>query len=240
MLGIGEEGKMAVTVSLQDYLKQTKALNAIQTKSARAMKYALSNIKRDAPKVIATKVADVYNIKPKEITPAKTRKLAGGTSISVKGDTIATLQITYKGRPLTPIHFEMSKKKPSRLLKKKMLAPAAGLKLQSVKGKGKAAHTAAYVRTRNPYTIELEIFKGEVKRLKGYYDTPPFLAPASKTSSTFIPFQRTEGGRWSVQSIHTVSVPQMVSGENTRGEIEEITAELINKTAEKKLSSFLK
>ena len=60
------------------------------------------------------------------------------------------------------------------------------------------------------YTIKATIKKGH----RVVLSTRAFLAASGKTGSIQIPFQRVGNGRYPIQAIKTISVPQMIENEN--------------------------
>jgi hypothetical protein len=82
----------------------------------KAVSYTIKDIKSRAPGWVAAETSAVYNIKKSEITPAKTEEGKDKKAVSVymSGETLATMAIVYTGRTLTPIHFSMTPRKPSR------------------------------------------------------------------------------------------------------------------------------
>ena len=202
---------------IQNFEKLLSNVEAIKGAGEKAISNTLKDVKARAPGWIASEVVKTYNIKKGEITPssgknAKPKKMAG--AVNIKGETFEDFSITYTGSPLTPLHFGMTPKKPTALLDKRKAIPAAGLNL-----KGGAAAEVAMARVRKPYNVKLTVKKGQKKQLNGKYDTPIYLAPASKTSSTMIPYQRTPGGKFKAAAIHTLSVPQMITNEEVNATI---------------------
>lgn len=75
----------------------------------------LKDMHSRAPGKVASAVTSIYGIKKGEITPTKknNKKLAG--KISTKGEELASFELLYSGRVLTPLHFGMTPKvKPDK------------------------------------------------------------------------------------------------------------------------------
>jgi len=199
---------------LPDIGKLLSQMDGQEETVKKAVKYAVNDIKSRAPGWIATETASVYNIKRSDINPSGVKKSDGGRAIAsvfVSGETFEAISIVYKGRTLTPIHFSMSPKVPSRQrLKRKRAIPGSNIKFRnSVKFGGSKVGMVAIYRK---YQISVEIMKGRREKVKGKYawKSTPFLAPASKGSSKYIVFQRRSDERTDVDAFRTVSVPQMV------------------------------
>lgn len=229
-------GKGRRTISLSNYGDVVFMLESLATVSEDALNKTIREVKKKAPSWIAAAVVEQYNIKPVEIKPTsvktgkKTAKKAG--SIRAQGDTIASLEIVYKGRALTPLHFGMTPRKvkaPKKLSKKERYV---------VKWRGKGNFTTM-TKGVGPYKITVEVLKGKRETLEGEYPTPWFLAPAKKGSQTQIPFQRIPDTEKGLAAFHTVSLPQMVESDRTAAGItkalETNMQKLIMKNLEKKL-----
>lgn len=175
----------------------------------------VSDIRNGVPGIVADEVRTIYNIQKKEITPIKKKpkKLAG--HIAVSGQSIETVTIVYEGRPLTPIHFGMT---PKKLPKTKTRT-------------NKNGETKKY---RAKYKVKAKIKKGEKKVVH----TDAFLG--SNRGGGYIPFKRTGAGRYPIESIKTVSLPQMVDNPNVREQIKSSINDLLAKRLEHNLQTIMK
>ena len=162
----------AITAGVMSVTQQLNEIKALEGKSEKVAKRLISDMKTRVPGWVAAEVAKVYNIKKSEIIPAKvggSSKAAG--SVRVQGESVETMQIVYRGRPLTPTHFGMTPKsmrKPTKKLSKKD-------RYIFQKNDGKFVTMTNGVR---PYNIKVEIIKGKREKLTGRYDSRLFLAPA--------------------------------------------------------------
>ena len=216
--------KTSVSCQIENFKKLRKQAKAIQKDTEKILIGTLSDLRKKGPATVRMHVGAMYNINKKEIQPGAIKRGKDGSvkeikqaaSIKISGDTIDTFTMIYLGRPLTPLHFGMSPKKPASLIKNQRLVPGEGLKLKS----GKVADVAM-AHQRKAYNIKLTIKKGHPTELRGKYPTPPFIAPATKGSTTMIPFQRTPGGKYKVEAIHTLSVPQMIDNPEVNAAIYE-------------------
>lgn len=131
-------------MQVENFQKLMDTVAQIDEQGRKAVKATVRDVKARAPSWIAQEVTSVYNIKKGEITPSgknsgKPKKMAG--SVSVSGETIEELTITYSGRLLTPVHFGMTPK----------TAPPGKsytLRMQVVKGQKKVI--GRYLNTRTP------------------------------------------------------------------------------------------
>lgn len=197
----------------------------LQKQPRTVMKRTMSDAKERVPGWIATEVVKTYAIKKKEIGDGKT------SSIKVKGDGIESLQLTYKGRMLTPAHFNM---KPG--------APKPGssytIKATIKKGSRKKIGGAKKLTKKQLKNI------GRNFKRQGTRNSPQSPWLLSTTGNTkaggidYIPFQRrTQPGELQ-HVMRTVSVPQMISSDKTTLK-PEIAAEVWPKL-EKRLEHHLK
>lgn len=131
-------------MQVENFQKLMDTVAQIDEQGRKAVKATVRDVKARAPSWIAQEVTSVYNIKKGEITPSgknsgKPKKTAG--NVSVSGETIEELTITYSGRLLTPVHFGMTPK----------TAPPGKsytLRMQVVKGQKKVI--GRYLNTRTP------------------------------------------------------------------------------------------
>ena len=168
-----------------------KKLEGEKKKIQEAVDRTITTAKRDVPPQISQAVRSVYNISAGEMAKegqaaAKFAKKVQGPKIN--GVVINGVQLTYTGRVLTPIHFNMT---PKKLPDKK-----------------------------RKYTVRVTIKKGEKKVLVGKYNTPVFLARASKTSKVYLPYQRVGKKRLPICQIKTVSIPQMIENDKVAEDIQ--------------------
>lgn len=202
---------MAKTVS--NYRQTVKALEDLERKSEKMVRRVVSDMKSRAPGWIASEVTKIYNIKKSEITPAKVgkaKRTAG--SVKVTGDTVDTLQIVYRGRPLTPTHFGMTPKAPR---------DTYTLKAEIVKG------NKAVLGKKKKLTKKQRAALGKNFRRQGTRssDHSPIMlmrtGAKSADGTQYIPFQRKSTRRDDIQAIKTVSLPQMVSNDRVSEAIQQ-------------------
>lgn len=210
------------------YRQTIKELEALKGKSEKVIKRLMSDARTRVPGWVASEVAQVYNIKKSEITPAKegkSKRSAG--SVRVSGETIDGLEITYRGRPLTPTHFGMTPKAPKQTYT---------LKAEIIKGQ------KAVLGQKKKLTKKQRKALGKNFRRQGTQnsDHSPIMlmhtgaGGADKTQ--YIPFQRKSTDRSDIQAIKTVSLPQMVSSDRTS----EAINRAINEGMQKRLEQHMK
>lgn len=76
-------------------------------------------------------------------------------------------------------------------------------------------------RKQKKYMISFAVFKGNRLKIRGKYPTTPFLAPVKSGSDKYIVFQRKSSKRTDMESIRTVSVPQMLGNSKVQSGISE-------------------
>lgn len=204
----------SISAQLSNLQQLVADLEAIENGGKKAISNTIKDVKARAPSWIAQEVTSVYNIKKGEITPSgknsgKPKKMAG--SVSVSGETIEELTITYSGRLLTPVHFGMTPK----------TAPPGKsytLRMQVVKGQKKVI--GRYLNTRTPGGPYSE---RSHNILMGTGNTK-----AGGVSA--IPFQRMSRTRTDIKKFTTISVPSMITSERTN---EKILKRLQDETAKR-------
>lgn len=178
---------MAVSVELQRLTELHRILNHVPRGAQKTLEITGKDFSRSMPGWIAEEVVKEYNIGKQQITSQKI-----GT-IHTIGSGIDR-SIIFKGRALTPRSFDMKPKKPK------------GFQTVGNQRVGKK-------KVRKTYKITWEVKRGHRVEAKGDYNTPWFLAPAKKGSSTMIPFQRSPGHPKGFKTVaaHRTSLPQMIS-----------------------------
>lgn len=199
-----------------------REIEKLKSKSETVLKRLTSDAKNRVPGWVATEVAKTYNIKKSEITPDKTsmgKKMAG--RVRVQGDTVSSLQIIYRGRVLTPVHFGMTPKVPKE---------SYTLKAEIIKGNKVTLGQKKKLTKKQRQNI------GKNFRRQGTRSSqrsPIMLMP---TGSSYVPFQRKSTDRKDIEVIRTLSMPQMITSDRTRDNINQA----INDGLEKRLVQHMK
>lgn len=215
----------AIQTGIRNYRQTVADLEAIQSKSRTVLKRTMADIRDRVPGWVANEVVQVYGIKKGEITPDKKgtgKKMAG--SIRTQGETVATAQIVYTGRLLTPTHFGMTPKAPPE---------GKGYTLKAEILKGNKATLGKVKKLSKKQRAAL----GKNLTRQGTQNSPssPIML-LNNGGGGYIPFQRVSQRRNDLVAIKTLSLPQMVSSERTSEKIQ--TA--INEGLEKRLANHMK
>lgn len=114
-------------------------LNKQNGEIQKALDRTANDCKNRAPAQITKAVTTVYAIKSGDVAAAgKSAKLSAKTvgDIKVKNGHVSSIQLTYSGRRLTPLHFSMTPKvKPSDRKRYKVKATIFRGKKQTLQGK---------------------------------------------------------------------------------------------------------
>lgn len=101
---------MAVKVSIDNLREVKKNLEEIGKVPEKITRATVSDIRSRAPAWVSQCVRGVYGISAKDLSKPDIKK--GGPkkagTVQVKGDTIESLLMIYRGRVLTPTHFGMT------------------------------------------------------------------------------------------------------------------------------------
>lgn len=195
--------RSTITMQIANFQQLADMVNRVDEQGRKAVKATVKDVKARAPSWIAAEVVQVYNIKKSEITPssgkgAKPKKMAG--SVRITGETIEEIAITYEGRRLTPVHFGMTPKSPPP-------GKSYTLKMQVIKGKKSVI--GRYLSTRTPggpYSEKSHnILMGTGNAKEG--------------GTSWIPFQRMSTKRTDLKKFTAISVPQMITSEQTGDKI---------------------
>lgn len=224
---------------IRNFKQSMKELEAMRGKSETVIKRLVSDARTRVPGWVATEVVKVYNIRKAEVMPNKEgKKIKAAGSIRVKGDTIDELEIVYKGRLLTPVHFGMTPKAPKE---------SYTLTMQVLKGKKTVLGKKKKLTKAQRKNI------GKNFRRQGTQSSshsPIMLMPtgakmeevetggvdAGQKKVQNIPFQRKSTNRNDVEVIKVISMPQMVSSPRTRDNI----MQAINDGLSKRMAQHMK
>lgn len=207
-----------LTVKVIGLDKVVKNLERNAAKAETVIKRTVSDMRNRVPGYVAAEVSADYNIKKGQVMPAKKlkngkwKKTAG--SVRVKGETLETVTVVYEGEMLTPVRFDMNPKKPK--------------KAKAAKKKRKHRRNPTPKPPAEPITAEIK--RGQRKKLH------PSAFLGKNNGGGYIPFRRTGKSRYPIESIKTISVPQMVEGKEVYPRIQE----KINDQLQKRLDHHLK
>jgi len=219
----GKSGFSSIEVAGMDNLVQK--LNKLDAKSKTVVERTVNDFKTRAPAWVSAAVAEEYAIKKSEVKEAFTGARKGIGSINVKGLTVSNVQLIYRGRLLTPVHFRMKPTRPpTKRQENAQLIPGKGIKGSEPVGR------VATIRPLVPYQITAEIKKGRRIRM------PPGVFLGTNKGAGYIPFQRVRESRMPIVSIKTVSIPQMISNEAVQKRISENIEQGLRKRLEHHLS----
>ena len=112
---------MQTKVTMPNFAKMVGTLKDLNKDVDKAISRTVSDCAQRAPAQVTKAVTAVYGIKSSEVTEAGQGAKRGAKTvgkIKVKGVSIDNVQLEYKGRLLTPIHFSMTPKAPPEKGKK--------------------------------------------------------------------------------------------------------------------------
>lgn len=184
-------GGNRICVTLENSRDVQRQLRNIQNAPANAIQKVTTEAEKRVPAWIAKEVTQTYNIKKAEVSP----------SAVIKGQGNCGIEFLYKGRVLTPVHFGLTPKRPSK-------KGSYTLKMQVYKGQKKTLGVVKKNRKQD--------FAANLKRAGGHNSpkSPIMLLSTGNRQEggvDYIPFQRVSQNRKDLEVIKTVSVPQMIS-----------------------------
>lgn len=190
--------KGGFTVSMVGATDLVKRLQKIEDGGEIAIVRAISDFNKQAPQLVSEGILEHYGVDAAAIKKAQKKPRRGKTSIRVAGVTVDGVTLVYKGRTLTPVHFDMSPtERPKDKQKERIKIPGQAIADGS---------PVAMVAQPKRYRVKATIIKGKRASL------PPgtFIAPGNGGVS--LPFQRVGEARKPIEAIRTLSVPQMIDG----------------------------
>lgn len=205
-----------IKLELKNADKVVKELKNVAKPLAPVLRSTINDFKSRGAGWAAGEISKHYRIKKKDITEAVVSKKAAGKFI-IAGEKVDDIVIIFAGRTLTPIHFAMTpKKEPARKKKKQVINVG--------KHKGQDKYITVSKMPKS-YDVSAEIVKGNRKTFKD--NNLIFLAPAKK-DSTIIPW-KVDRDSGEIEPIKTISIPQMVTSERTKEDIQKTISENLNK-----------
>lgn len=173
----------------------------------KAEKATIGDFRSRAPAWVSAEVVKTYNIKKSEITPerGKTGEVKAG-EVRLKGKTVGSAALIYKGCPLTPARFGMTPKVPK---------PSYTLKVEILKGQKKTLGKVKKLTKKQQKNIGRNLVKQGTQNSPR---SPIMLMPTgakSKDKVQFIPLRRvrqvTRGVKGAWEKPATLSMPQMIT-----------------------------
>lgn len=205
---------MRMTIKSDGIKRIMKKLAQDQQAARKALKATTNDMRRRVPGKVADDVRTVYNIKKADIVPEsknakKKTKRAG--KVYVQGSTVSEMQIVYRGRTLTPVHFGMTPKAPPKRTagkKRRRVAIKATIK----KGQKKVLHPQAFLGSTGA---------------------------SNPDKVSYIPFVRETSKRYPIRPIKTLSVPQMVDNRKVRALINRDVNDLLRQRLQHNVRRYM-
>ena len=211
---------MGVRCEIKNYNVLKKKMQALEKAPAKVISSVTNEAKKRVPGWIATEVTKEYGVKKGEITGQKI-----GT-VRVEGSKLNEVRVVYKGRVLTPIHFNMSPKAPkpggAYTLKYKV-ADKTQSKVKKLTKKQRKALGKNFTRSGTRTSSH----------------SPIMLMPAAN-GGHYLPFQRKSTDRKDIDAIKTISLPQMVSSKRTEEGIQQAINENLGKRLDHHMSRHMR
>jgi len=215
----------SLTIDMTNVKKLKKDIEKRSGYAAKAANQAVADFKKRAPGWVAKGVSQHYTIKSREVKDAVSGEKKVGT-IKIGGFNMDEIEITFSGRTLTLKHFQFTPRSPGTARLK-----TTGVVPTQVSESG--YYTMAQPRKQK---VTATIKKGQKRTITGKYNTSPFIA--SMNGSGNIPFQRRGSSRTDVETIKTLSIPQMVTSEEASKTINELVTEGVGKRLANALKRF--
>lgn len=201
---------MRLTIKAKDLDRLAQRLAKNADQAKKVLTATGSDMKTRVPGWVGTEVTGVYNIKKQEVTPQKAK--AGAKPKKTVG------HIRVQGTTVSSVEITYTGRllTPTHFGMKPKALPAAA--------KGR--------RKRRPVTAEIK--KGQRKSLG------PQVFLGSNKGGGYIPFKRTGAKAYPIQSIKTLSLPQMIDNPNVRENISTKINSELQKRLEHNIRRYLK
>ena len=207
-----------------------KIMKKMQTAPEKVVEVTVKDFKSRAPGWVASEVAKHYNVKRSDIAPAKYTKSPIG-KVKVKGKTLDTVNLIYKGRVLTPVRFKMSPTEPT--------GGAYTLKATVVKGQRKTLGKVKKLTKKQKANIGKNFTQQGTRNSN---KSPIMLMGTGNKKvdgTNYIPFQRQSKDRKDIKAIKTLSMPQMVSNPQVEEQIYKTISEKLGKRLDHHVDRYM-
>lgn len=217
---------MGITCTIKNYKALQNRIDKLQDAPEKVIKNTLSDVRSRGPGWVASEVVKHYNVKKGELTGGKLG------SMKVEGNGLDNVKIIYKGRLLTPVHFNMSPQAPRQ--------GTYTIKATITKGNRKALGHVKKLTKKQRQNI------GRNLTQQGTRNSPksPWMLSTTGNKKAggvdFIPFQRREQPGKLQFVFRTLSMPQMVSSDRAGPGVEKNVNENIEKRFEHHMARFMK
>ncbi len=210
---------MAKTFKTFGKKELTKELGKLEKASQTVLNRTLADVRTRVPGWVSAEVAAQYGIKKKEVGDGKT------STLKVEGNKLPDVKLVYRGRVLTPTHFNIAPKAPK---------PGGGYTLKATIIKGQRTTLGKVKKLTKKQRAALgKNFRREGTRSSDH--SPIMLMHTGNTKeggTNYIPFQRKSTRRSDVKAIKTLSVPQMIDSERVAPNIQKAIDEKLGKRLE--------
>ena len=114
--------KLAPFIDMSDVAEKIKKIERTFLSTDAVFERTLKDMHSRAPGKVASAVTSIYGIKKGDIKYKKGFSKAAAGNILTKGDELASFELRYSGRVLTPLHFGMTPKQRPEKKKYKVKA----------------------------------------------------------------------------------------------------------------------
>lgn len=208
----------SIIVEIQRFEAVQRRMTQMHRDAESALQRILSDAKERVPGWVNQEILKVYGVDKGELTGGKLG------SVRISGNTVHSLKFIYKGRRLTPVHFNMKEDAPTggaytikATIIKGQRKKIGGVKKLSKKQRKNIGRNYTHQGTRNSPTSPNMLLSTR----------------AAHGGVPFIPFQRnrqvTRGQSNVWDKFTTVSLPQMATGERTAPGIQRAIDEKLGK-----------
>lgn len=218
---------MGKRFGIKNYQSLTAELEKMRKAPQMVLDKTLADVRSRAPSWVSGEVAKVYGIKKKEVGDGKT------STLRIEGSRLPNVKLVYKGRVLTPTHFNMTPKAPKEgggayTLKATIIKGQRATlgKVKKLTKKQRAALGKNFRRegTRNSDHSPVMLMRTGNKRAEG---------------TNYIPFQRKSVNRKDIKAVKTLSVPQMISNEKVAPHIQEAIDQGVGKRLDHHMERYM-
>lgn len=218
-------GSGSFNVSCKGASDIVKKLRKLEDGGKVAIERTVADFSTRAPAWVAKGIREHYGVDKAAINESGPIKRRGKSSVHVSGIKVDGATLEYRGRTLTPVHFNMGpKQRPTAQQNKQIRVPG-----QAVAGAG----DVAMIRPPKKYKVKATIIKG--KRVSLPAGT--FLAQGN--GGVTLPFQRKGEEREPIEVVRTLAVPQMIDG-RAHETIEELISEKLGERFEHHIQRVMK
>ena len=218
-----------LSISIKNSKKRLKDTTRVLNKAEGQVKKIVKDVGQRIASIEAQEVSRVYNISKQEVLPLKKNKAGKwvGQKIKMQGKTLEDFRVVYQGKRKTIADFGMKPKTPPKKRQERFKRlPGVHFGMPN---------DVVMARPLIPYDVTVMIKKGDRRKVTGNVFVASNRNNAAGIHTKYIPFKRYSDKRLDINTIKSVSIPQMIR----TGEVMTVANKRIDATIEQRIKYYM-